>query len=158
MKIFFALFILSLSFTTSADPVSTETLKLKPFESDGCTMFLDGPTNKPGLWKHCCLEHDLRYWFGGAERDMDRSDLKLMSCVNKAAGETWAKLIYYGVRAGHHSPVKNKYQWSWGWETKRKNNPLTTEETTYVLSELKKLNLPEINMDEFVRDNLELSK
>jgi hypothetical protein len=133
-------------------------IKLKNFETDYCTMFLDGPTDQPGLWKHCCLEHDLRYWFGGAQNDMDKSDLKLMACVTKAGGENWGKLIYYGVRAGHHSPIKNKYQWSWGWETKRQNNQLTTEETNYILSELKKINLPEINMGEFIRDNLGLSK
>lgn len=157
MKMFILMSIL-FTFTSAEKAISAETLKLKNFETDYCTMFLDGPTNQPGLWKHCCLEHDLRYWFGGSERDMDRSDLKLMSCVTKAAGENWGKLIYYGVRTGHHSPIKNKYQWSWGWETKRKNNLLTTEETTYVLSELKKINLQEINMEEFIRDNFELTK
>lgn len=132
--------------------------KLRPFETDYCTMFLDGPTNQPGLWKNCCLIHDLRYWFGGSQNDMDISDLSLRTCVNKAAGSTWADLIYYGVRTGHHSPIKNKYQWSWGWEQKREIKSLTKEESLFVARELKKLNLPEVNMDEFIGENLPLSK
>jgi len=145
---------LSTIFAT-ASFATAETNTLKNFETDYCTMFLDGPTDQPGLWKNCCLEHDLRYWFGGTQIDMDKSDLKLKSCVNKIAGENWANLIYYGVRAGHHSPVKNKYQWSWGWVKKRQNKPLTSEESTYVISELKKVNRSEINMEEFIKENFE---
>lgn len=128
-------------------------IKLKSFETDYCTMFLDGPPDRAGLWKHCCLEHDVRYWFGGTQNEMDISDLKLKSCVNKVAGDNWASLIYFGVRSGHHSPVKNKYQWSWGWEKKREMKPLSKEETAYVIEELKLLNLEEINMGDFIREN-----
>ena len=131
---------------------------LKNFETDYCTLFLDGPTNNPGQWKHCCLEHDLRYWFGGSEADMDMADLRLRTCVTKAAGDTWADLIYFGVRAGHHSPIKNKYQWSWGWTEKRKNQTLSLEESLYIERELKKLNITEVSIADFIRDNLVLSK
>lgn len=128
-------------------------LRLKPFETDGCTMFADGTYSKPALWKHCCTEHDLRYWFGGSESDMDATDIRLRSCVEKAAGPKWAKVIYTGVRAGHHSPVKNKYQWNWGWSTPREKKPLTPAEVGYVITELKELNLEDVNIDDFIKAN-----
>ncbi|MBC7428953.1 MAG: hypothetical protein H7336_10100 [Bacteriovorax sp.] len=126
-------------------------MKLTPFETDGCTMFVDGTREKPELWRHCCVEHDLRYWFGGSESDMDKTDLRLKDCVQKEAGVTWATLIYNGVRAGHHSPIKNKTQWGWAWNTGREKVPLTPAETTIVLAELKNVNVPEVSMDEFLK-------
>lgn len=128
-------------------------IKLKPFETDGCTLFVDGTYTKPGLWKHCCVEHDLRYWFGGSERDMDQADLRLRSCVQKVGGDEWAYVIYSGVRAGHHSPIKNKYQWNWGWEKKREKTPLTQEEINYIILELKGLSPEGVNIDSFIKTN-----
>lgn len=125
--------------------------KLSPFETDGCTLFVDGPGSKPELWRHCCVLHDLRYWFGGTQEDMDKTDLKLKECVQNVGGTTWANLIYNGVRAGHYSPVKNKYQWGWAWTPKRGKTPLTLEESTLVLAELKLLSLPEVKMEEFIK-------
>lgn len=145
--IFIVLFIFSLF---GAQLIAAES-KLSPFETDGCTMFVDGPSSKPELWRHCCVEHDLRYWFGGTQGDMDKTDVRLKECVQKVAGASWATLIYNGVRAGHYSPIKNKYQWGWAWSPKREKTPLTLEESTLVLSELKLLNLPEINMEEFTK-------
>lgn len=128
-------------------------MKLKPFETDNCTMFVDGPKSEPGLWKHCCIEHDLRYWFGGSDPDMDMADLRLKACVQKVAGDNWAKLIYTGVRAGHYSPIKNKYVWGWAWSVKRKKEPLTSAEVGYVITQLKDLRLDEVNIDEFIKIN-----
>nr|BDT27679.1 FAD-binding oxidoreductase [Bacteriovorax sp. HI3] len=128
-------------------------LKLKPFETDGCTMFADGTYSKPGLWKHCCTEHDLRYWFGGSENDMDQADLRLRSCVEKAAGPKWGYVIYTGVRAGHHSPIKNKYQWNWGWEVAREKKPLTPAEVGYVITELRSMSVEDVNIDNFIKVN-----
>ena len=148
MKIVKLLSLLPLLFLA---PTLQAEVKLSPFETDGCTMFVDGPSDRPELWRPCCVEHDLRYWFGGTESDMDKTDLRLKSCVEKVAGVTWGALIYNGVRAGHHSPIKNKYQWGWAWNTKRAKTPLTSEEKTIVLSELHNLNLVEVNIDEFVK-------
>lgn len=128
-------------------------IKLKTFETDGCTLFTDGTNEKPTLWRHCCVEHDLRYWFGGSEPDMDATDLRLQSCVEKVAGANWAKIIYTGVRAGHHSPIKNKYVWNWGWSKKREKTPLTAAEIAYVLSELRVLAVKEVNIDDFIKVN-----
>jgi hypothetical protein len=134
-------------------PAIKAELKLSPFVTDGCTMFLDGTPSKPGLWRPCCVEHDLRYWFGGSEADMNNTDLRLKECVQKLAGDYWATLIYNGVRAGHYSPIKNKYYWSWAWSVKREKTPLTPAETEYVLSELREMKVDEVNMDEFIKVN-----
>ncbi|MBY0415976.1 MAG: hypothetical protein K2Q18_17525 [Bdellovibrionales bacterium] len=128
-------------------------MKLKSFETDGCTMFADGTNTSPTLWKHCCTEHDLRYWFGGSTPDLDATDLRLKACVLKVAGENWAMLIYNGVRAGHYSPIKNKFQWNWGWSVKREKTPLTEAEIDYVKIELRKLKVAGINIDDFINVN-----
>src|SRR5690349_20933235 len=99
LKILFALCLSSTSlFADNAK-------ELLDFVSDGCTMSPDGTLSKPGLWRHCCFEHDLRYWFGGTIGDRDFADVHLRSCVRDAAGEFWAAVIYRGVRLGHYSPV-----------------------------------------------------
>jgi len=128
---------------------------LKPFFTDGCTLFVDGTPSKPGLWRPCCVEHDLRYWVGGSTDDMDRTDLKLKSCVQKIAGEHWARTIYTGVRAGHYSPIKNKTAWSWGWTNRREKVALNSQEISIVITELKKLKLDseKVSMDEFIKNN-----
>lgn len=142
--------LLTLLFTLIITPAVQAELKLNQFETDGCTMFVDGPPKGPGLWRNCCIEHDLRYWFGGSKDDMAVTDLRLKSCINKVAGASWANLIYKGVRIGHYSPIKNKRKWSWGWTEKRENKELTIEEIFTVKSELKILNLPQVDMTDFL--------
>ena len=134
-----------------------ESSTLKTFETDGCTMFLDGTNDNPELWKHCCTYHDLRYWYGGSLKDQDQSDLKLKQCVGKVAGKKWANLIYTGVRAGHYSPIKNKYAWAWGWTPKRKKEPLSLTELIYVKQELIKLKETnqELSIDEFIKNEFD---
>lgn len=145
--------LLTAVFMMSLTPALYAESKLKPFETDGCTMFVDGTPKNPGLWRNCCVEHDLRYWFGGSKADMDATDVRLKSCVEKVAGATWANIIYSGVRAGHHSPVKNKTQWNWGWVEKREYKPLTLPEVAVIKSELRTLQVPEVNMEEFIKVN-----
>lgn len=126
---------------------------LKPFFTDGCTLFVDGPVGQAKLWRHCCVEHDLRYWFGGSKDDRNATDLRLRSCVKKAAGAYWANLIYYGVKTGQFSPIKNKTHWNWGWKEKRKYAPLTSEEKNIAKTEVSRLTLSEIDTTEFLKIN-----
>ncbi len=149
MKIF--LVILNIYFASFS--LHANDLELKTFESDGCTMFVDGPPTNPGLWRPCCVQHDLRYWFGGDQYDLDQTDLRLKSCVQKLAGKTWADIIYLGVRLGHYSPVKNKTFWSWGWMVERKNNKLSLPEIEYIKSELKRLPIDPIVIENFINTN-----
>lgn len=130
---------------------------LKPFETDGCTMFVDGTPKKPGLWRDCCVEHDMRYWFGGDKADMDKTDLRLKACVQDVAGSLWASLIYQGVRAGHSSPVKNKTHWGWGWTNERADIKLSKEETEYVIDELRRLPYDAAVIEKFIERNFNIT-
>jgi hypothetical protein len=150
--------IIALSLLASFASVSADESKLRAFKTDGCTLFVDGTSSKPDLWKHCCISHDLRYWFGGTEEEMDEADTRLKLCVEKAAGPRWAILIYNGVRAGHYSPIKNKYQWAWAWSPKRSFQKLSAKEIEYVIAELKGMQVPEVNMESFLKENFPLSK
>ncbi|MDD4974088.1 MAG: hypothetical protein PHY93_07035 [Bacteriovorax sp.] len=145
--------LLSLSASAQTDSVSTINNSLKTFETDGCTMFIDGTPSKPGLWKHCCVEHDMRYWFGGDQKDMDKTDLRLKACVKEVAGAMWAELIYTGVRVGHSSPVKNKTHWAWGWTIERANAPLSSMESDYIIEEVRHLPYDQDLLEKFIERN-----
>jgi len=127
--------------------------ELKPFITDYCTMFVDGTPTNPNLWKHCCIEHDIHYWYGGSLKDQDITDLKLKSCVEAAAGTYWADIIYLGVRAGHYSPVKNVHKWSWGWEQQRKKIEISDKEKLYVIEEIRKLPLDTEQLNRYIKNN-----
>lgn len=135
------LFYASMTYTTSAhaETLAPFSNSLKPFRTDGCTMFVDGTPSKPALWRNCCVEHDIRYWFGGDQSDMDEADRRLRACVKGVAGTTWAKMIYLGVRTGHFSPVKNKTHWGWGWTLSRENSSLLLPEREYIIEEVRRL-------------------
>ena len=122
---------------------------LKTFVSDRCTYFPEGTLEKPNLWGQCCFDHDLRYWFGGSEEDMLKADIRLKNCVTARAGSFYGNLMYYGVRAGHFSPVKNEYKWSWGWSVPRTNQPLNSQEKEVINSGLDNLNLDSAYIEAF---------
>lgn len=154
MKTILAAFVfLFISSTTKAEPVNAAPI-LKDFETDGCTMFVEGTVSKPNLWGHCCFDHDLRYWFGGSSENKDVADVDLRSCVKAAAGNFWANLIYKGVRSGKYSPLKHKYAWSWAWDPKRENTELTSIETKYVIEKLNAMDLDSKYREEFIKKYL----
>ena len=145
---YYLLFILTAGLAT----VKAADLELHPFVTDGCTMFVDGTKREPNLWRHCCVEHDIRYWFGGDQKDIDQADFQLKSCVNKVAGKTWAELIYFGVRAGHINPIKFSYHWGWGWTEKRTSRqPLSEEEKDYAIEEVRRLPYDQEMLDNFIK-------
>lgn len=153
-----ALFILFSSifiFNSEANEVQKT---LQEFETDGCTLFVEGPSDKPDLWAHCCFEHDLRYWFGGDKADKNFSDIELRECVRDVAGSFWANLMYNGVKAGGWSPIKFKYVWSWGWEPKRGKEKLSSEEASYIIERLKVLELEPEFRERFIHKYLGSAK
>lgn len=131
-----------------------DTRVLEDFVSDGCTLFINGPANHPDLWKHCCFEHDLVYWFGGTKLDKHLADLDLRSCVKKVAGNFWANLMYTGVKFNDYSPIKFKYVWGWGWNPKRPKDPFTESETRYIIEQLYTLNLDPEYTEMFIQKYL----
>jgi hypothetical protein len=126
---------------------------LKPFYTDGCTLFIDGPSSKPGLWRHCCVEHDLRYWFGGDRDDAHQANLQLGACVKSVAGTLWGQIIYRGVEMGRYSPVKHPTHWGWGWEMARGSGKLDHDESVYVIEQLRKTSVDQILVEEFIHRN-----
>src|SRR5215217_5470231 len=74
---------------------------LKPFTTDGCSLFPDRSLIGKADWCSCCLAHDLSYWRGGDADARTAADNVLKACVLKATGDRkLADLMYVGVRTG----------------------------------------------------------
>lgn len=102
---------------------------LEPFTTDYCTSYPEGTSNRPDLWKHCCLLHDLYFWAGGSEADRNAADWDLKLCVEETGKKKIAKLIYWAVRAGNRSPVKLPgKKWNNGWPERSYYQELTRED------------------------------
>lgn len=129
MRIFICLFMLVSSLSYSA-----EKEVLKPFLTDYCTAYAEGTREKPELWKHCCVEHDLYFWAGGSKDDRKKTDLRLKSCVEATGAHTQARLIYMAVSIGGSSPIRFKTkQWGHAWEERPRYVSLNENETALVL-------------------------
>jgi len=88
---------------------------LRPFVSDGCSMFFDGTPAQRDLWRQCCYAHDTAYWRGGTREERTAADRELRSCVDQAEDEALADLMYLGVRAGGSPCWPTPYRWGYGW-------------------------------------------
>lgn len=113
-------------------------------------MFQEGTPSKPNAWKHCCFDHDLRFWFGGSEAQRDLADKRLRSCVVKSGHSFIARGMYYAVRAGRYSPIKNKFKWGWGWKPFQGYKKLTLEQRKIVKEKVQTLNLEPVYIKEFL--------
>lgn len=79
---------------------------LRPFATDGCSLFPDRALIGKANWCRCCLGHDLSYWRGGTAEARLLADRALRACVLRATGnEALAELMYAGVRAGRRRAV-----------------------------------------------------
>ncbi len=97
--------------------LSTASAGLKPFSSDGCSLFPDGTITDRGKWCDCCLTHDIAYWQGGTKTDRKKADLVLHACVlARTQNKVLADTMYAGVRAGGHPAFPNWYRWAYGWQ------------------------------------------
>lgn len=101
---------------------------LRPFVSDGCSMFFDGTPAQRELWKHCCTAHDQAYWRGGTREERKAADRRLRSCVDQVGDAALAELMYRGVRAGGGPCWPTSYRWGYGWPYGRGYRPLSEEE------------------------------
>ena len=63
-----------ISFTAIAD-------QIKPFTTDGCSMFPDDNMENHVKWMQCCIHHDYTYQKGGTEKERKVADLELKECV-----------------------------------------------------------------------------
>ena len=89
--------------------------ELKPFTTDGCSMWIDGTLEQPNLWRHCCVAHDLDYWKGGSADERKASDARIQACVKTALGPRMADYMYSNVRWGGSPYWMSTYRWGYGW-------------------------------------------
>ncbi len=102
---------------------------LKPFTSDGCSLFPDSALISSGDWCQCCFEHDIAYWRGGTAAEREAADRALQACVVAATNnEALATVMYNGVRVGGSPYFYNWYRWGYGWSYERKYQSLTAAE------------------------------
>jgi len=110
---------------------------IKPFSSDGCSLFSDGTLEDRTLWCQCCFEHDIAYWRGGTEAERKAADEVLRNCILERTGKpAFAEFMYKGVRFGGAAIFPTWYRWGYGWAYGRENRPLTIEEKRAVQEEL----------------------
>jgi len=112
---------------------------LKPFVSDGCSLFPDGTIKDKEKWKQCCIEHDIAYWQGGTKQDRINADIKLRDDILKKTGnKELAELVYQAVRTWGGPAFPSWYRWGYGWPYGRGYKPLSLEERLQVRQRLKK--------------------
>lgn len=111
--------------------------KISKFETDYCTNYPEGTKENPDQWKHCCLIHDMFFWAGGNKQNRYDADLDLRSCIEKTGAVKQARIMYYAVRAGSHSPIKYpKYKWNNGWSERPTFQTLTSEDISQINAEI----------------------
>lgn len=101
---------------------------IKPFTSDGCSVFPDGVFDYRALWLSCCIEHDRAYWKGGTYKQRIDADLALRKCVNEVGQPVIANLMLAGVRVGGSPFIPSKFRWGYGWPFPSGYKTLTTEQ------------------------------
>lgn len=106
--------------------------RLKPFATDGCTLFPDGTGRDKDLWRHCCVEHDRRYWLGGTRAERRNADRELRDCVAEAGEPKTGEMMRKGVRASGTPYLPTGFRWGFGWRYPRGYKPLTDEERRLV--------------------------
>ncbi len=110
---------------------------IKPFHSDGCSLFPDTNIITKQDWCECCYVHDLAYWQGGTQEQRLEADQQLRECVlAKTHDEILAKVMYEGVRFGGSPYFYNWYRWGYGWPYSRKYQALTEDEIKLVATRL----------------------
>lgn len=88
---------------------------IRPFTTDGCSMFPEGTEKQKDLWLTCCINHDLDYWKGGTSEERLRTDQELKACVARTGEPEIARLMLAGVRVGGTPCVPTKFRWGYGW-------------------------------------------
>ncbi len=114
---------------------------LKPFTTDGCSMFPDGTYKQQSLWMECCIRHDIAYWQGGTEQQRLDADQALQQCVSQVGEPEIARVMLAGVRVGGSPFFPTSYRWGYGWSYQRGYKPLSDEEKRQVGDELQRLRI-----------------
>jgi protein tyrosine phosphatase (PTP) superfamily phosphohydrolase (DUF442 family) len=107
---------------------------LRPFTTDGCSLFPDGTANNKNLWRQCCIEHDRAYWLGGTYAERRAADTELKQCVTGLDEKLIAELMRTGVRVGGSPWWPTPFRWGYGWPYGRGYQAVTEEEERLALS------------------------
>jgi len=127
------LFILFIAMPALVYQPSHAETALRPFQSDGCSLFPDGIPDSPLQWCSCCFEHDVAYWQGGTWQQRVMADMALRRCVlEKTGNEYLAEVMYNGVRTGGSALYPTWYRWGYGWSWGRGYAALNSEEQKQV--------------------------
>ena len=121
MRIIFVFVFYLFSVVVSAEDI-------KPFTSDGCSVFPDGTFVQKELWLSCCTAHDYSYWQGGTYEARLAADQQLQQCVSKVGEPQIAQLMLTGVRVGGSPYFPTSFRWGYGWSYPRFYKTLTAEE------------------------------
>ncbi|OED42191.1 hypothetical protein AB833_07775 [Chromatiales bacterium (ex Bugula neritina AB1)] len=105
---------------------------IKPFSTDGCSVFPDGTFSHKTLWLQCCSEHDLAYWQGGTYEQRLDADQQLRACVAQTGEDRISQLMLAGVRVGGTPYLPTSFRWGYGWPYLRGYRELTTAEALQV--------------------------
>jgi hypothetical protein len=108
--------LLTYSQISSAEPSSAQTSQLRPFTTDGCSMWIDGPPQQPYLWRSCCVAHDKAYWMGGSNLERNQADETLRACVSKVGGSGMGNYMFFFVSTGGSPFWLTPYRWGYGWD------------------------------------------
>jgi len=121
-----ALLSLALMATLPHPALASDTIK--PFTTDGCSLFPDGYFNNRDLWQACCIEHDKAYWQGGTWQQRLNADRQLQYCVARLGEPAIAELMLNGVRVGGSPFWPTGFRWGYGWNYLRGYKPLDNNE------------------------------
>ena len=115
---------------------TTETPRLAPFQSDGCTSFPDGPREDPERWCFACDHHDFTYWKGGTFADRLDADRQLKEDIKGTGHPLAASVAFAGVRVGGSPLLPTPWRWGYGWKQfPRSYRNLSDEELALVKKE-----------------------
>lgn len=106
---------------------------LKPFTTDGCSLYPDGTEAAPQEWRDCCVTHDIAYWQGGTRKQRLAADESFRACVVQRSEDPGrAARMFHGVRAGGSAALPTPFRWGYGWGYGRGYEPLNAEERAQV--------------------------
>ncbi|MBT3236539.1 MAG: hypothetical protein HN353_11350 [Bdellovibrionales bacterium] len=116
------------------------TVEVKPFKTDYCTFFPEGPPHDDQRWASCCLLHDMSYYLAGTRGAMRRADDKFRICMREKGNWVLGEISYWAVRIGHLLPFKIEgHYWGWAYGEERPPfRPLTIREESTTINQLKK--------------------
>lgn len=109
---------------------------IKPFTTDGCSVFPDGDNQNNAKWMACCVKHDYAYWKGGIKSEREQADFELKECVADLGERNIASVMHLGVRLGGEPFYPVWYRWGYGWPYARGYKPLSEIEKQQVKSRM----------------------